>query len=270
MKFSRQLSSTVILLIVAITVFSILIFVPLSAEAAGLVPCGGPGEPECDLCQLAKLSQNIIEFAVRITFILAALLFAYAGFLFFTGGSDPGQISRAKKIFTNTFVGLVIVLVSWLVVDILLKTLTGQGATPFTQILCEAPGTLRTGVEAGTPQTINPSQLNISNQSFSEQCSNVKGAGWITVTDSFCIQPPEGDTRTYEWTTFSSGAQLCCALPAPSGDTTLSSSVFDITNTEGIQDFNSQCAAQGGYSTNLCVSEGSEGCERAKFECIRP
>ncbi|MBI2617927.1 hypothetical protein HYW58_00495, partial [Candidatus Kaiserbacteria bacterium] len=85
------------------------------AQAGGLVPCNGP---ECNICHLTQLAQRFIEFIVRITFIAAALLFAYAGFLFFTGGTSPERITNARKIFTNTFVGIIIVLTSWLVVDV--------------------------------------------------------------------------------------------------------------------------------------------------------
>lgn len=115
-----------------------LIVPDISYAQSGLVPCGSPGQPECNVCHLTQLAQNFVEFFVRITFIAAALLFAYAGFLFFTGGASPDRITNARKIFTNTFVGIIIVLTSWFVVDVILKTLVGQGVNPFTSIFCDA------------------------------------------------------------------------------------------------------------------------------------
>lgn len=104
------------------------------AQAGGLIPCDGP---DCNTCDLAKLAENIINFIVQISFVVTALLFTYAGFLFFTAGADPGKIKNAKKIFTNTFVGIVIILSSWLIVNVIIATLTGQGVNPFTEVLCE-------------------------------------------------------------------------------------------------------------------------------------
>jgi len=120
-----------------------------SAQAGGLVPCNGP---ECNLCDLAQLAENVINFFVKISFVISALLFAYAGFLFFTAGADPGKVSSARKIFTDTIVGIIIILTAWLVVNVILTVLTGQGVNPFTSVLCE--GTSRT---SSKPQTTNNS-----------------------------------------------------------------------------------------------------------------
>ncbi len=103
----------------------------------GLVPCGGAGQPECNACHIVQLAEKVINFIVTISFVVAALLFAYAGFLFFTGGADPGKITNARSIFTNTIVGIVIILTAWLLVNVILTTLTGQGVNPFTKVFCE-------------------------------------------------------------------------------------------------------------------------------------
>jgi len=131
MRYTILLTAFIFLLIG----FVLPIFVGV-ANAAPLVPCGYNGI-ECTTCHLLQLGENIIEFIVQISFVIAALLFAYAGFLFFIGGGDSGKITNAKKIFTNTFIGIIIILSSWLVVNIILSTLTGQGVNPFTSILCK-------------------------------------------------------------------------------------------------------------------------------------
>ncbi|HED37915.1 MAG TPA: hypothetical protein ENI76_06695 [Ignavibacteria bacterium] len=104
------------------------------AQAGGLVPCNGP---DCNLCDVAKLAENSISFIVQISFVISALLFTYAGFLFLTAGADSGKVSSARKIFTNTIIGIVIILTAWLVVNVILTVLTGQGVNPFTKVLCE-------------------------------------------------------------------------------------------------------------------------------------
>ena len=113
---------------------AVLFSYPGAALAAPLVPCFGA---DCNLCQLSKLAQNVIEFIVQIAFIVAALLFAYAGFLYFTSGASADNVTKARSVFTNAFWGIIIVLTAWLIVNVILVTLTGKGVSPFTKILCE-------------------------------------------------------------------------------------------------------------------------------------
>ncbi len=125
-----------ILIIIVIVIAGIGIFLLSSdvsyAQAGGLVPCDGP---ECGMCHIVLLVENIINFIIQISFIVVAILFAYAGFLYFTGGTDPGKISSAKNIFTNAFIGIIIILTAWLVVNVILVTLTGDSVDSFTSIL---------------------------------------------------------------------------------------------------------------------------------------
>jgi len=158
------------------------------AQAGGLVPCDGP---KCNLCDLAKLAENVINFMVQISFVIAALLFAYAGFLFFTGGSDPGKISSARNVLTNTLVGVIIVLTAWLVVNVILTTLTGQGVNPFTKVLCE--GVFK------TPSKIVP-------------WNNPDTVGDTDGTSNIKVEGTDTKSETYRWSaiadvTYESGAK---------------------------------------------------------------
>ncbi len=126
---------TIILVIAFILVTGLGVFFispEISYAQGGLVPCDGP---ECNMCHLALLAENVINFIIKVSFAVVALLFAYAGFLYFTGGSDPGRISNAKSIFTNAFIGIIIILTGWLVVNVLLTTLTGDGVGKITDVL---------------------------------------------------------------------------------------------------------------------------------------
>jgi len=104
---------------------------PAFAQARGIVPCSGP---DCQVCHLTILAQNVIEFLVRVAFIVAALAFAVAGFFYFTTGANPGNVEKAHAIFKNTFIGLIFVLGSWLIIDVILHVLAGEGVRVFTQL----------------------------------------------------------------------------------------------------------------------------------------
>ena len=107
-----------------------LAFVPTIASAAsfpvnGIVPCDGPN---CTVCSLATLAQNILNIGIYLAVFLSAVLFAWAGWKYLTAGGDTGEVASAKKIFWNVAIGLIIILGAWLVVDTLVHTLTNIGA----------------------------------------------------------------------------------------------------------------------------------------------
>lgn len=88
-----------------------------------IVPCSGV---DCTVCDIAQLGQNILNTAVYLAVFLSAVLFAWAGWESLTAAGNAEKHHKAKSIFTNVAVGLIIILVGWLVVDTLIKTLTGD------------------------------------------------------------------------------------------------------------------------------------------------
>lgn len=101
----------------------ILILIPLISLAAGLVPCGGTGEPVCEFCHFFVMFKNIVDFILfKIVPALAALLIAIGGFMYiiaYTGaaGGGPEMMNRAKSLFMSVVWGLLICYGSWLIVS---------------------------------------------------------------------------------------------------------------------------------------------------------
>ncbi len=97
----------------------------------GIVPCGNIGQPGgatgCQLCNLAQLGQNIINWLLGFSIPLAAAMFAYAGYLYAISGIGIDKKKNAHEIFKNVGVGFVIVLCAWLGVQTLLKTILKDG-----------------------------------------------------------------------------------------------------------------------------------------------
>ncbi len=71
---------------------------------------------QCQFNAIVALIKRIINFIFYVSVPLAALLFAYAGFLFLTAGPNQGQAEKAKGVFTNVAVGFGIILAAWLIV----------------------------------------------------------------------------------------------------------------------------------------------------------
>ena len=101
----------------------LIISLPLVSFAA-LVPC----DTNCGWKDLVTLAKNLLDFMVTITIPIAAICFAWAGWLYLSARGNPGQITKAHEIFLNVAIGLVIVLVAWLVVDQIMKALVETGS----------------------------------------------------------------------------------------------------------------------------------------------
>ncbi len=95
-----------------------------------LVPCGLSSDPlsatSCNICGFGQLIQNIINFLIIISIPLSAALFAWAGIMLFTSTYKPEGIKKAKGIFRNVVIGLIIALSGYLIVQTLLNALMNQ------------------------------------------------------------------------------------------------------------------------------------------------
>jgi hypothetical protein len=93
-----------------------------SGPPSKLVPDCGDG-PCSDWGQLFQLFQNILNWFVWAAVPVATIALAYAGWLYMWGGTNPGDIAKAKGILKATLVGLIVVLGAALFVKTLLQFL---------------------------------------------------------------------------------------------------------------------------------------------------
>ena len=88
--------------------------------ADGLVPCGRIGQKACTLCDLLGLAQNLLNLFVKVILIYVALfLILYAGLLIITEKNKKQGYELIKK----TLIGIVIILLSWTIVNTLIYIL---------------------------------------------------------------------------------------------------------------------------------------------------
>ena len=114
---------------------SLMLLLPTLVSAAGLIPivptkeqgstCNDVGGCQ-SICDLALLAQNILNDGIFISVFLCAALFAWAGWKLMTAGGNIGEIKKAKSVFSSVFIGLIIILAAWLIVDTLMSTLLGK------------------------------------------------------------------------------------------------------------------------------------------------
>jgi len=97
--------------------FFLVPFLVLAEEGTGwggLVPCGGPNQPPCQLCHLFEMIGLIINFITwRIVPAIATLMIVVSGIMFFTALGDPGKLKSALNIIKGTIVGFLIIILAW-------------------------------------------------------------------------------------------------------------------------------------------------------------
>ena len=105
--------------------FSIfLIPAPLVAHAAILPPCTATGN--CGICDMMLTINAIMRWITIVAGSIALLWFVWGGLKFITAGGRMDQVTAAKKIFTNTIIGVLIVFVAWTGVNLIITQIAGS------------------------------------------------------------------------------------------------------------------------------------------------
>lgn len=127
MKFSSR-TLFVYSLSTAFVCFPALVLAAPGADQSGLIPCGNTANTNgagvtspCTFEDLIILAKNVIEFLIfKIAAPLAALMFAYAGYLMLTNNGNEGKVTQARSIFLYVFIGLIVAMAAWLTVSAIL------------------------------------------------------------------------------------------------------------------------------------------------------
>lgn len=102
-----------------------------------LVPCNNTPDDkgaiasadECNFYSLMTLIYNVIQFILFAMVVpIAAIMFAYAGFLMVTSGGSPEAKTKAKGIFTSVVFGLIIAIAAWLIINTILRIVGFDGS----------------------------------------------------------------------------------------------------------------------------------------------
>lgn len=137
----------------------LILWVPELSLAQGFVPCSGT---ECDACHFVAMANTIIVWLIGAFFLLFAVLAVMAGFGLVTSGGNEAAKSSAKSKFTNAFIGLIIVLAAFILIDTIMRSLlknptdiyTGYG--PWSEIKCGTQTVPTTPAWAGDPGGSRP------------------------------------------------------------------------------------------------------------------
>ncbi|HNW71788.1 MAG TPA: pilin [Candidatus Paceibacterota bacterium] len=99
----------------------------LSTSGGGLTaacPEGG-----CGFKELVDVVNKVINYVLFVLAIpIAAIMFAYAGILLITSGGEPSKRTKAKSIFVNVGIGLVVAAAAWLIINTILSIVGFDGS----------------------------------------------------------------------------------------------------------------------------------------------
>lgn len=91
----------------------------------GIIPnCEGT---ECEFSHIMETIKYLVDFAVGIALTFSVVIIAYAGWMYMSSGDNPGQRAFANKMLLSVVKGIVLVLGAWLIVNLILRSLTGTG-----------------------------------------------------------------------------------------------------------------------------------------------
>ena len=115
---------------------AVAISVPEIATAqtdSGLVTCSGL---DCTGCSFVALVNRLVQWLIAFFAIIATVMLAWAGVMMIGSGGDPSAVQKAKNIFANLAIGLIIILAAWMLINVIMQGLTGRGLQFWTTISC--------------------------------------------------------------------------------------------------------------------------------------
>lgn len=138
MTVHRNLQRGLLVLLLVTTVFFAAAFSAQHAQAVTssdtsceadnigkiLPPCTKCGE--CEIVDFLKLFQNLYEFGLQLAVPLGIFFLIVGGIFLLTASGRSSQIESGKTIIRQSITGLVIILVSWIIVDTGVYLITGS------------------------------------------------------------------------------------------------------------------------------------------------
>lgn len=112
MKLNRKLLAGVI----SVGVLAL----PLAASALTIENVGGT--LTLGSADLKQTVLNIITFVLGLLGLIAVIMILYGGFIWLTAGGNEDKVDTAKKIISSAAVGLVVILISWAIVNFVVKS----------------------------------------------------------------------------------------------------------------------------------------------------
>lgn len=81
----------------------------------------------CSEGSIAQIFRLIINWALAIAFIAAVIMLIYGGFRYITSAGNTDQATTGKTAIVNALIGIVIIVLSYIIVQIVYRFVAGNG-----------------------------------------------------------------------------------------------------------------------------------------------
>lgn len=119
-----------LLIVTGLTILGLTIFNVAPVFAQGLISPGDvPGriaEQTGGATSARQLILTIVNFFLGFLGLLSVIMIIYGGFMYVTAGGAPEGVDKAKKIIMYAVIGIIIILLSFAIVNTVLQAGTGQ------------------------------------------------------------------------------------------------------------------------------------------------
>lgn len=86
----------------------------------------------CSEGSIAQIFRLIINWALAIAFIAAVIVLIYGGFLYITSAGNAANAEKGRTAITNALIGVVIIVLSYIIVQIVYRFVSGGGGSGIT------------------------------------------------------------------------------------------------------------------------------------------
>lgn len=125
-----------------VIIFVLAAFLPGVTRGAGLVPCGGPDQPDCQFCHVAELVDNVFAWVAAVFTIVLVILIMVAGLRLVTSTGNVEAATVARRILASAIGGYLIILLVWTALNFGFRVLIGGeeigGIGPWNAVECVA------------------------------------------------------------------------------------------------------------------------------------
>lgn len=101
-----------------------------SASAAIATPdCNQLGGVRCTQTDLQGVIITVLNYAIGLAFLIAVFFLVLGGFRYMTSAGNEETAGKGKKTIINALIGIVIIILSYVIVGIVSKTISNAGST---------------------------------------------------------------------------------------------------------------------------------------------
>lgn len=160
-----------------VTVGLLALALPVVVLAAGLVPCGGAGEPVCQTCHLALLITSVFNWLVSVLGIVVVLIIIYGGLRLGASVGDASAKQKVKKLISTAIFGYMLLLAAWMLVDTLLKMMVTDAVYGvWNEIQCVAQPELQ---QASRPTASGDNRTVLPPAAVEDRVEAIAGSGTV-------------------------------------------------------------------------------------------